>query len=258
MRNWLVIYKKEIQSYLHSPIAYVTSAFFLFLGGYFFFIVFSHYTMYSMQALNQRGRMGQNLNPTEMILRPLFMNLSVISIFVVPLLTMRLLSEEKRTGSAEVLFTHPVKDSEILLGKFLACYTLFAANTLVTMLYPLIVALNGSLEWGAAVSILTGFLLMGLAFVGFGLFVSSLTEHQIVAGVAGLGGLLFFWLVGWAADSMRGGILPKVLEQLSLFSHTENFMKGVMDSHDALYLVLFTCFCFYLTLQALESKKWRG
>ncbi len=258
MKRWLVLFKKEMNSYLYSPIAYVTAAMYLVVSGFFFYNIFAYYSMISFQMMSQRqyGSMP-DLNPTERILRPLYLNISLVAIFIVPLLTMRLFSEEKRSGTAEVLFTHPIQDREIVLGKFLACLGIYLCIMGVTLLYPLLVVISGSLEIGPVITVYAGLILLGASFISFGLLASALTEHQIVSAVVTLGGLLLLWVLNWASNS-AGPALGKVIGEISFFPHIDSFMKGVFDTHDILYFLLFTGFCLYLTLQALASKKWRG
>ena len=256
MRILYIIFKKELNSYRNSPVAYVMGTMFLLVSGFFFYIIFARYSVQSMQSMSQRYG-GSVLSPSDMIFRPLYANIAVLSIFVIPLLTMRLFAEEKRSGTMELLFTHPVKDYQVVLGKFLASYAVYLMALLITLLYPLLVWFCGPVEWGAIGGAYLAMVLLGLAFISFGVFASALTEHQMVAAVLSIACFLMFWVLGAAADSLKG-VFSKILEQLSLFRHLDNLTKGLLDFHDVLYFLMFAGFCFYLTLQVLGSKKWRG
>jgi ABC-2 type transport system permease protein len=170
---------------------------------------------------------------------------------------MRLFAEEKKSGTIELLLTYPVRDGEVLLGKYLAALTVFVAMLALTLAYPLIVAWVTPVEWGPLATGYLGLLLQGAAFIAIGILISSLTENQIVAAVATFGTLLIFWVIAWASDS-AGGNLGRVLSHLSLTEHFDSFAKGVIDTKDLIYYLNLTILALFLTLRSLESKRWRG
>jgi len=256
MKNIWIIAKKECASYFYSPIAYVVFAMFTLISGYFFYNILSVYTMVSMRAMqSQYGAEG--LNFTEGIFIPLFSNMSIIMLLMMPLLTMRLLSEEKRAGTFELLLTYPLRDIETVLGKFFACFLVFAAMLGLTLTYPIFLSFLGNIEYGALIACYVGLLLMGSAFISFGLLASSWTSNQIIAAVISFGALLLFWMVGFSAYNASPEF-AKILSHLSLLDHFDNFTKGVIESKDVIYYLNFTIFCLFLTLRSLESNKWRG
>ena len=254
--RWLPVFKKEMRLYFGSPVAYAFLALFLIISGWMFSQIFLIYSEMSMRAFMQP--MGpQSLNPTENVMRPLFSNMSVVLLFFIPMLTMRLFAEEKRSGTIELLLTYPVRDGEVLLGKFLAAGAVYLLLLVLTLTYPALMAAFGRIEWGAVLTGYVGLLLLGAAFLGVGVFISSLTENQIVAGSATFGVLLAFWLIGWGADA-AGGRLRTLLQYLSIIEHMDGFGKGVIDTKDVVYYVTVTAFALFLTLRALDAKRWKG
>jgi ABC-2 type transport system permease protein len=200
---------------------------------------------------------GQNLNITENVMRPLFTNMSVVLLFFIPMLTMRLFAEEKRAGTMELLLTYPVRDGEVLAGKFLAATGLYAVLLALTLLYPGLVAYFTRVEWGPILTGYLGLVLVGATFLAVGLLISSLTENQIVAGFGTFGVLLGFWVIGWGAD-FAGGAMRTVLQYLSITEHMDGFSRGLVDTKDLVYYASAIVLALFLTLRSLESKRWRG
>jgi len=243
------IFKKEMRLYFTSPVAWVVLTIFLFIAGYFFSSIFNFFSQASIQSA-MNPAMGRELNVTDSVMRPLFSNISVILLLLMPLVTMRLFAEERRAGTIELLLTYPVRDGAVLAGKYLAALALYTLMIGLTALYPAIVVYFARLELGP---VLTGYL--GLLLVG--VFASSLTDNQIVAAVTTFGALLIFWILGWSAD-YAGGALGRVLQFLSLLEHNDSFSKGVLDTKDVLYYVNFAVLALFLTLRSLEARRWKG
>jgi ABC-2 type transport system permease protein len=255
VRVW-PIYKKEMRLYFTSPVAYVILAIFLLIAGYFFFSIFSFFTRASMQmAMNPQ--MGRDLNVTDSVLRPLFSNVSVILLLLMPLVTMRLFAEERRSGTIELLLTYPVRDGAVLVGKYLAAFTMYAVMLVGTLAYPIMLISFARVEWGPLLTGYLGLLLMGAMFLAVGLFASSVTENQVVAALITFGVLLMFWIIGWTAE-FAGGPLGAVLTHLSILEHNDTFAKGVLDTKDIIYYANFTVLALFLALRSLESRRWNG
>ena len=255
MRIW-PIYKKELRLYFTSPVAYVLLTIFLFITGLFFWSIFAYFNQASMQAA-MNPQQGRELNATDSVLRPLFDNMRVILLFLIPLVTMRLFAEERRSGTIELLLTYPVRDGAVLLGKYLAALTLYGVMIGGMLAYPALLAYFTRVEWGPLLTGYLGLLLMGGMFVAVGLFASSLTENQIVAAIVTFGILLSFWIVGWTADFAGGG-LGAVLRHLSIIEHNDTFAKGVLDTKDIIYYLDFTLLALFLASRSLESRRWNG
>jgi ABC-2 type transport system permease protein len=255
MKVW-PIFKKEMRLYFTSPVAYVIVTIFLLIAGYFFYSIFAFFTMASMQSA-MNPAMGRELNVTDSVLRPLFSNISVILLLLMPMVTMRLFAEERRSGTIELLLTYPVRDGAVLVGKYLAALALYAMMLFLTLLYPGIVSYFARLDWGPVLTGYLGLLLLGSTFLAVGVFASSLTENQIVASIISFGILLIFWILGWSAD-YAGGAWGKVLSDLSIIEHFDNFGKGVIETKDVIYYLNFTVLALFLTLRSLETRRWKG
>jgi ABC-2 type transport system permease protein len=255
MRVW-PIFKKELRLYFTSPVAYVVVTIFLLIAGYFFYSIFAFFSLASMQAA-MNPAMGRDLNVTDNVMRPLFSNISVILLLLMPLVTMRLFAEERRSGTIELLLTYPVRDGAVLVGKYLAALALYGTMLALTLLYPGLLAYFARVEWGPLVTGYLGLLLMGSMFLAVGIFASSLTENQIIASITTFGILLIFWVIGWSAD-YAGGTWGKLLTHLSILEHYDSFAKGVLDTKDVLYYLNFTILALFLTLRSLEARRWKG
>ncbi len=249
------IYRKELLTYFHSPIAYVLWVGFLVITGYFFYTGVAFYTMASMQAM--QNPMFAQLNLQDMLVAPLMGNQSVIMMLICPLLTMRLLSEEKRTGTLELLLSYPLGDASVVLGKYLAALSMLALILAPTLLQGLILSWLGSPHWPAILTGYLGLLLEGGAFLALGIFTSSATENQIVAAVTSFAGLLFLWVLGWS-QGVVGAELGAALKAVSLGSHFEGFPKGLVDTADLAYFALFIGVFIFVTIRSLEAKRWKA
>jgi gliding motility-associated transport system permease protein len=250
------IFKKEMRLYFTSPVAWVIITMFLLIAGYFFYSIFAFYTLASMQSA-MNPQMARELNVTDSVLRPLFSNVSVILLLLMPLITMRLFSEERRSGTIELLLTYPVRDGAVLIGKYLAALALYAIMLALTLLYPGIVLYFARVEWGPLLTGYLGLLLMGATFLAVGIFASSVTENQIVAAITTFGTLLLLWVVGWSAEYV-GGPWGRVLSHLSILEHFDTFARGVLDTKDVIFYLDVTVVALFLTLRSLETRRWKG
>lgn len=254
MTGTLTIAAKELRSYLVSPVAWVVATVFLGVTGLLFYNMLSWYSLQSYQMMQIQG-IGGEINVNRLVFEPVFHNVAVTLLLLVPMVTMRLLAEERRSGTLQLLFTSPVRLGEVVLGKYLAAVTLLAGILLLTLYMPLLVWSFGTLEWGPIGSAYLGLVLLIAAFVACGLFASSVTENQIVAAVLTFGLLLGFWLLGWAGQV--GGSTGAVLEQLSVISHLDGFLRGVVETRDVVYYLSVCAFGLFLTHRVLESSRWR-
>ena len=256
MRNIWAIYKKEMRSYFISSIAYVILFIFSVISGYFFFTIAATYSKMSLQ-FGQMPYYQDLLNIEEFVVRPLFSNLGVVMLFLIPMLTMRLIAEEKGSGTLKLLISYPVRDIDVLLSKYLAALSMLVAMLLLTFPVPLFLFAYGSPELGPLLSNYLGLFLMGGAFISLGMFASAVTERQVVASVLTFGALILFWVINWAQNltELNLGI---ILEDLSIFTHFENFTNGIIITHDVIYYVLFTVFFMFLAYTALQSRSWRS
>ena len=253
--GWLPVFKKEMRLYFGSPIAYVMATFFLILTAAFFNMHFRGFAELSMRAAMQ-PQLGGNLNATEGILRQLIYQMAVVLLFFIPMLTMRLIAEERRAGTMELLLTYPLRDGEVLVGKFVGAFTLYALILALTVLCPVTVAWFTPIEWRTVATGYLGLLMIGASFLSIGLFISSTTDNQIVAGFGTFAVLLVLWLLGWFADTTQG-ILRTIIQQTAIIEHMESFAKGVIEIKDVVYYLSVTGFALFLTLRSLDSQRWR-
>ena len=254
MRNTLAIAQRELNAYFSGPIAYVLIGFFALLFGWFFYVPLAFFQQQSMQAgMNPT----QALNINQMLIGPTLMNTTVIMLFLFPLITMRTYSEEKRSGTIELLLTSPITDVEIILGKFFGAMLLYVAMLAITVIHIGVLFVFGNPEWKPIATGYLGLLLMGGCFLSLGLFVSSLTRNQIVAGMVTFAVFLLFWVINWIA-TFTGPTTQNVLNYLSITEHLNDFTRGVLDTKHLVYYLSFIAFSLFLTVRAVDSERWRG
>jgi len=256
MKGFFPVYGKEMYRIFASPIFYVVAFIFLTLAGYFFYYAVASYSLLSFQA-GRNPFLAQQLNLSEMVLEPFFGSVGIVLLLMVPLITMGLFAEEKKTGTVELLLTYPISDRGVVLGKYTAALSVLALMLTGTLPAMVVLSVLTTPPWATIFSGYLGLLLMSSAFVSLGVLASSLTQHQIVAAAVTFGALLLLWIIGWA-QTMAGPDLGSVLAYLSLLSHFETFTKGVLDSRDILYYGLFVTFSLFATLRVLESRHWRA
>ncbi|HLV87615.1 MAG TPA: ABC transporter permease [Candidatus Sulfotelmatobacter sp.] len=255
MRNAWVICRKELGSYFVSPVAYVLLLLFGLIFGYFFWTAIEFYVVEGVE-MQMRGQMFP-MNVNEQIIRPLLSNTSVIGLFMIPLITMRLFAEEKRTGTIELLATSPVRDFEIITGKWLAAVIMYGSLLLFTALNFAFLFRYGNPDWKPLLVGYLGVLLQAGALLAIGTFISTLTRNQIIAGAATFAVCLLLYVSGWVS-SFESATWAKVLAYISVATHTESFMRGVIDSKDAIFYLTVIFLGLFLTARSLESLRWRS
>ncbi len=255
MSQVLSVCRKEIRAYFTSPIAYVAITVFLILVGFFFYTSISWFNLQSIQISRYPELLAQ-VNINQMVYTPRFSNICLILIFLVPLLTMRLLAEEKKNRTDELLLTSPLSIWQIILGKYLASLFFLLILLLLTGVLSIFTFLWGNPE---PASILTGYLglvLLGAAFLAIGLFFSSLTENQIVAAFLTISTLMLLWVLNWASYALSSP-WRDVLNHISFMQHFANFATGVIDSADVIYYLSITFLGLFLTHTVLRFQRWR-
>ena len=244
-RTW-GLYKKELRSFFVTPLFYVIAAVFLSLSGLSFYNDLNFFTQFGF---------GQDI--LNNFFQVLFVDMTKAMTFTVPLLTMRLFAEERRLGTIELLFTYPLSDREILAGKYFAAATVFLLILATTVVHPMYLYSIQPYAVRVVVSGYLGLTLLGLLFIAVGLFVSSLTDSQVVAGVGSLFLVGVLWAMSWNEASGSDQVM-QIVKAFSTFDHFWNFAKGIIDSTDVLYYFLIIAFFTNLTLRSLESRRWRG
>jgi len=256
MSNVLAIAHKELRAYFASPIAYIVIGFFTLLFGWFYIGILDWFVRQGLQG--QMGMGGGATNVNQQMIRPLILNVTVVFLFLLPLITMRTYAEEKRSGTMELLLTSPLTDLEIVLGKFLGALALYGVMVALTLIHFGLLFAFGTPEWKPLATAYLGLLLFGGCFIALGLFISSLTKNQIVAGMMTFAVFLLFWVISWIASLSAGGMLSDVAAYLSIIDHFDDFAKGVLDTTHLIYYLSFITFSLYLTAKSVDTERWRG
>ncbi len=255
MKNIWVLYRKELKGYYSSWIAYLLMAFFAVIFGYFFYAATAIFVSRSMQSM----MMGQGtpMDMNEWIIRPLLMNVSVIGLFIIPMITMRLFAEEKRTGTIELLMTSPVRDYEMIVAKWLSALTLYASILAISAVNLTYLFAYGKPDWKPILVGYLGLLLQGGCLLAVGTFISTLTRNQIIAVGGTFAVCLLLWVFDWVTAYDTSG-WAKVLSYISVVTHFETFAKGVLDTKDIVFYVSMIFFGLFLTARSMESLRWRA
>lgn len=257
MRNILAVAGKEIRSYFHSPIAYLVLTVYSLACGFVFYSYTAVYISNSFRMQMMRGG-APSLSLNEYIIRPMLEGfLLVVLLFLVPLITMRLYAEEKRSGTIELLLTSPLTDFQIILGKFLGVLLLYAALMAVTFLYIGVLFIYGNPDAKPLIASALGMLLFGAAMLAIGMWISTFTRNQIIAGVVTMVVLLMLYVLVWVRDYSTGAV-GQFIGNLSLSAHMDNFAKGVIDSGDVVYYLSIIVLGIFLTARSVDALKGRS
>lgn len=235
MGKMFTIFKREISSYFKSPLAYVLISVFLSISGY----VFITYILFTKLSYMQ----------------PIFQNMITLMIFISPILTMGLLTEERRQGIDQLLFTSPLKIGEFVLAKFLAAYFVYLIILILTFLYPLTIEYFGNIDYGPILSAYVGLFLVGAVFISIGVFASSLTQSQVIAGIISFGILIFIWILSYL-KSVFSGEIAKFIHNIDLFAHYIDFQKGVIDTKSIVFYLSITFIFLFLTTRVIDKRRW--
>ena len=230
------VFKRELKGYFTSPIGWIYLAVFYFFAGLFLF-----------------------LGPVLMLspnMSSLFSSLQTIVMFLVPILTMRLFSEDKRQKTEQLLLTAPVGLTGIIFGKLLAAFTVFAMGFSATFIYALVLEGFGAVEWAIYFSNLIGMLLLGLALISIGAFISSLTENQVVAAIGGFAVTLLLVFVDTLASVFTTGWISTILTNLSVYTRYNDFSLGVINFSDIIFFLSVSAVFIFLTVRVFEKKRW--
>jgi ABC-2 type transport system permease protein len=257
MKNIISITKREIFSFFVSPVAYFVITGFILLAGYFFLMYFNYFNIALMQAAgNPFGGGMENMNLNRYVIEPFYQTLIVILVFMTPLLTMRVLADEKKKGTFELLLTSPLSVFEIVLGKFFGIAFVIVIMMCSVFFFPYILVVYGnpSPEVAPIFTGLAGILLCSLSFVSIGIAVSSFTENQVVAGMCSMVTLLIFYMIQSPAQAV-GGVAEKVLTYMSPLTHLEELVKGVISTKSIVYFLSVILLGIFLSQRALETQR---
>lgn len=261
MSNVIAIFQRELKAFFVSPIAYVVLTVFLLLSGFFFTNIFSAVVQNSMMQGMRSQQMGQPPQPIDVpsiVTRSFFGTMSVVLLFMIPMVTMGLFSEERKRGTIELLLTAPLTSLQVVLGKFLSGLAFFACMLGLSLVFMLTLSYFSRPELGPLASGYLGLLLYGASLVALGMFISSLTENQIIAAVLSFGLILTLWIIDSFAGGSSGTIGGQILSYLSVIEHLEDFIKGVIDTSNVIFYASLATLGLILTYRSVESFRWRG
>jgi gliding motility-associated transport system permease protein len=246
VRSFFALFRKELRSYFGSPLVYLLAAAFLAYAGYYFHTDLVYFITF-----------GFGLNIMENFWSILLIDIRLVLIFAIPLLTMRLLAEERRLGTLELLLTYPLRDGAVVAAKLGACLVIVATLLAGTLVYPAVVYHVQPFALRPLVAGYVGLLLFSLTCASYGLFISSLTDSQVLAGFLTALPLLLLWLLSWNEAASSPGTLP-LMRALSLFNHFQPFSIGLVEVRDVFYFLFLSGVFAWATLRVLEARHWRG
>ncbi|MGH9682138.1 MAG: ABC transporter permease [Candidatus Acidiferrales bacterium] len=259
MHSFYAIYRKEMRQYFVSPIAYVVIGVFLFLAALFFNLILSGVIQNAMQMEMESMRFGMppEIDMPGQVMRAFFGLLSTLILFIIPMLTMGLYSEERKRGTMELLMTSPISETEIVLGKFLASLSLFAIMLIPTLSYLIFLFVRSEPmpPWRLLAAGYAGVVLLGGSLLALGSFISSLTENQLIAAVLTFAAFLFVWVLDVGRNATGG--IGAVLSYLSVIRHYEDFTRGIVDTSSLIYYGSFIFLFVFLTVRSVDSMRWR-
>jgi ABC-2 type transport system permease protein len=239
INDTIAIYKKEMKTYFNSPIAFIIIAVFLIVTNW----LFMDYGDYPFFAINIAD------------IRNLFDYASIILLIVAPAISMRMVAEEKYTGTLELLVTMPISDASIILGKYFATLAIFFLILLGTLVTPITISTIGDMDLGIILSSYVGFFLLGASYLAIGMAASSFTKNQIIAYIAGMVVIAIFFLMN--GISSGSGFWGALFENLSIRYHYQNFFRGIIDSRDLLYFVSLIAVSLMISTAGLSDRKYR-
>ncbi len=247
------LWKKESQSYFSSPLAYILIGLFSLISGIMFFNLLVTYSD-GIQSIPQN--MTQTISFVDEVVLRLFANINFLFLVFIPLITMRLFSEEKRQETLEVYWLAPVNDWQVILAKGLAAFTLILAMLLMTGLFPLIIWGIGIHDTSILFSAYLSVILNSLAYISLGIFCSSISGNQIIAALLSILGIMFLWMITWGGNLNSNYLVAEIFNYIGITSHFERVLRGVIGTQDMIYYATFILFFGFLTAKSLDRRNW--
>jgi ABC-2 type transport system permease protein len=255
IRNITTICGKELRSYFSSPIAYLLMALFGLIFGFFFYSATAYFVMASMRA--QMGEQSQPMSVNEYVIAPLLGNAGVVGLFLIPLISMRLFAEEKRSGTIELLMTSPLNDWEIVLGKWLGAMTMYLCVLAVAAINVGMLFIWGHPDWRPILTGFLGLILQGGTILAIGTFISTTTKNQIIAGAATFSVCLLLWVLSWVS-SYNTAPWAAAIAYCSILTHFEPFSRGIIDTKDVIFYLSAIFLGLFMTARSLDSLRWKA
>lgn len=260
MKGIIAVYRREMGSYFVSPIAYIVIGLFLLVSGWFFYRILTFFIQQSITAQMRAMQMGgmQPMDVPGLVIQSFLGDIGVIILFLLPMLTMGVYAEERKRGTMELLMTSPLSEFQIVFGKFLAALTLFGVMLAPTLIYQIVMASYSEpgIPWSVLWSGYLGLVLLGAVLVALGTFISSLTESQIIAGVATFALFILLWVLDFGARD-TSSTWGDALQYFSILRHYDDFSRGVIDTANIVFYVSLAGIAVFLTQRSLDSMRWR-
>lgn len=254
MNGAIAIFKRETAAYFTTPLGWLILMFFLFIFGFFFALSVTAFMDYASQmGFNPQA----DLNVNSFVIQGLFGNMAVVILLIAPGLVMRLLAEDRKQKSIELLLTSPISSVEIVMGKFFGALSFVGAMMAATLPYMALLYAYGEPDTGVLLSNYLSLFLLTASLVAVNLFLSSFTENQIIAFISGFAFNLIFWILGWAADLAPAGAAQDIFQGLAMGSHYMEMGKGLIRMQDLVYFLTFIAFFLLGTTQRVEALRWR-
>jgi len=258
MKNAFILARKDIASYFHSWLGVLVFIFFFLTAGIFYSFLVLGYARLSVEAAHNAYEGVQGLKITHFVFGSFFLNMSIFLMFLVPLVSMRAFSEERKNQTLELLFTYPFSDFDIVCGKFLGLVGFFVLLLSPTVGYVfLLKGLGAKLDWSTVLLGYAGFSLLATAYLSLGLFVSSLTDNQVISAIVTFGCLVLLWIFDWGSAVSEGSV-SQWLVALSPVAHYREFTAGILDLSHVVYFCFFSLYFLFLTLRSIETRNWKG
>ena len=258
MKNIFILAKKDTASYFHSWTGVLVMFSFAVISGVFFCLPVLTYAKLSLSAAQQNYQGLEGLGITRFVFSSYFLNIGTLLIFVVPFLSMRSFAEERNQETLELLFTYPFSDIDIVLGKFFGMLGFFLLLMSSSLLFVFFLRATGAqIDYGPVITGYLGFILLGMAYLSFGLFVSSISENQVVSAIVTFSVLVLFWLLEWVSG-ITDGKWAHFFTEISPFNHYRYFPLGILDLGHLVYFLFFYFYFLFLTMRVIETRHWKG
>ncbi len=249
----LLLWKKELESYFTSPLAYVLIGLFSLISGTFFFNLLVTYTD-GIQAIPQH--LAQEISFVEEVVLRLFANINFLFLIFIPLITMKLFSEEKRLETLDLYWLSPLREWEVVVAKGLAALSLIIAMLFMTVLFPLIIWGVGVRDFSLLGSAYLSVILNACCYISLGLFCSSLSGNQIIAGLLSILGIMFLWMLTWGGHLNSNYLVAEIFSYIGITSHFERIIRGLIGTQDILYYASFVFLFGFLSVKSLGRRNW--
>lgn len=256
MKMVWVMTQKELKSLFGSPLAYVVIGLFSAITGVIFVNLLVTYADQLQVVTAAQGGAPQNISFMEEVVYKLFANINFLMVLFMPMITMKSIAEEKKSHTLDLFWLSPIKEWQVVFGKFISIVFLFLCMNLVILVYPIVLMGAGINDYAHLASCFIGVILNGISYIALGILCSSLTDQSIVAGILAVIGIMFGWMLAWAGNVTSNFMLSEIFLYLSFTPHFERLIRGVISSSDLLFYVSFIGLMLFMTIRNIERRTW--